>query len=292
MTDLTPEEIRALVKDEVDRSTIRDLVAKTIPEKEAGRDWDKIFRHPAVLAILGFVLTTVFAQILQISIENYREENRLRQAEREILARNATEKATEAIALLEKLVLMAHQRATELSQIRFALQDGQKEHALEAIKRNEALERKWVTTYQTMSRELLSRMGVQGAKEHIIADPFYVAIESKIGWESFILADSCLRRLLVLAVEADFTPYESWFESDDDKFRCPRQETSPIRALPVTFIRNRYQSARACATELLYYGRARIRDYERALQRQIYDPQAELVLLDPDANFPEACALN
>ena len=279
MSDLTPEEIRSLVKEEIDRSTIRNMVAEA--ETPKGRDWDKILRHPASLAILGFVLTTVFAQFLQYTFELYKEGDRSRAAERTLISREADE----AVALLDELVLLAHNRATELSLLRFALIDGQRDVILARTGRYYDYYREWVTTYQPRARQILAQMGVSGDEDtKVTDDPFYKAVESKIGWQAFLLGHDCFRRMMVVGYRNGFIDYGGW--SSNELFQCPR---SNPRSTPARFLRESYTIARSCATELFFYGRARIRAYEAMRLAQVDSPRARVVVPDPLEDFPEAC---
>lgn len=286
MNDLNPDDLRQLVDEEIERAAIRELVREATEKPKPLLD--RVFRHPLFITFVGFMLTSGLLWVVQQWVDDTEKERAARAETRAKIAADAKE----AIDLLDGLVLLAHQRATETSLITFSLLDGDGELTQDRVGRYYEIYRRWVTTYQPQTRKILAHMGVSGQADATENDPFFRAIEDKLGYESFLLGHACLRRLLVVADEENFARYTNWWTDQRPKFTCPRDADSPLTTAPISFLRARYRAARACATEIFFYARIRIRAYEAARLARVDDPNASFTLPDPQASYPVACQVS
>jgi len=109
-------ELRKIVSEEVERSEIRALITKKQTSR-AGRLWDQL-RHPVLLAIFGFCLSTIFGTFIAQMVADRRE----RDLERSNALGAVSSFATEAseLRVLQSYLLDALERYEEADELRKA----------------------------------------------------------------------------------------------------------------------------------------------------------------------------
>jgi hypothetical protein len=229
MSELNVETVRAAVRDE-----LAEFGVKNIEAKKGRWDW---LRHPMIVTIVGFALTTGLLAAFQHRVDSksqIREETR------------------QALLLLDEFTLLMNRRSNEILLISSAVRRDSRGELKLRKQRYDDYYREWNNSYQAWNRRTIENMGVSDGFDK---DPFYGIVEEKIGASLFEPLDDCVTKA-----------YDVAFLGKDDKDAggCEKrfihhdpQGNKPWRK----YVKNKVDSYKECILALNGFGRRRIKAY-------------------------------
>lgn len=256
MSELNSEDLRALVREELERSEIRSLVDDTRGRSRLGG----FFAHPLIVTIAGFLMTTGVLFVIEQRIAA--SERTLQDYEREHAAIHREADAT--LAQLDELIELMNRRAIEANLTASAINRGSVDEAKARKARYDNYFRDWGATYDARVRVILDYIGVE--EKRFGKDAIYRAVQTSVGSNRFRPMDGCVTKAFDLARKAaPVLLAGSGAPAYNTACRALLGAVDPDKADAWKSVMTRLRSeTHTCSTALFFHTRKRIlqrRDY-------------------------------